>query len=103
MRWALGVLLAIAIVTACSGDDDDAESTDTTAVEATAEPCLPPSTRGADRAESADGSLVLESTSTRAGLVTAGDVLLTLSGPAAVDATVTRERRRRECAVRRHR
>ena len=91
MRRALGVLLAIAILTACSGDDDDAvEPTESSTVEATAEPASDAIDEGArTRAESADGSLVLESISTRAGLVTAGDVLITVSGPAMPEATIT--------------
>ena len=60
MRRALGVLLAIAILTACSGDDDDAvEPTESSTVEATAEPASDAVDEGArTRAESADGSLV---------------------------------------------
>lgn len=86
---ALALVLALA---ACSGDDDggagsggdERPETEDASVPAGVEHHGPRS-----RATSADGTLTVETTSARADMVTDGDVLVTLSGDGAADATVT--------------
>ena len=88
MRRAIGVLLALAVLAACSGDDDVTNSATTTMPEASEVATNEAVDEGA-RTIAQAGELTLETTSTRAEYVTGGDVLVTLSGAGAADATVT--------------
>lgn len=82
---------------ACSGDDDDSADSDSSSDTAAADE---PGGDAGDAsvedvgtttiAASESGDLRIESTSTRAALVSDGDVLVTVSGEAAADASVTR-------------
>ncbi len=91
-RFAGVVLVAIMIATGCStsdGDDDGAggaqpAQTPTFASRATAD-----DVGLQTRRTSSDGELTVETTSSRAWMVTGGSVLVTVTGPGATGATVT--------------
>ncbi|OWY62290.1 hypothetical protein B7486_59235, partial [cyanobacterium TDX16] len=82
------LLVLLAALAACSSDDDSAGGADDSVPGAAGgdapDAALPFGPNGGVRtsATSDDGDLTLESSSTRAEMVSGGDVLLTLSGPA---------------------
>jgi hypothetical protein len=81
----IAAVLALALG-ACSSDDDVRGGDDAAAGPAGGEPV---DDGARTRVTSAGGALTLETTSTRAGFVSAGNVLVTVSGSAAADATLT--------------
>jgi hypothetical protein len=83
------VCAVLFVCSACAGGDDDGD--DGGAAETTESGAEPEDEGARTTATSADGALTLETTSTRAGLVSDGDVLVTVSGAAADDAVLTRD------------
>src|SRR5688572_26193253 len=77
------VAIAFALVSCDSGDDDSTASTTGSAESVTEQP-----TDDGARTRLTIGGMTVETTSTRAGLVSGGDVLVTVTG-ADADLTVT--------------